>query len=90
MSKRLYDERIEMYSQDEITYMDEIMFSRRDLIHPMVRLERLRSYKRIVKIDQLYAHPDIKPLYDIRLRTIDLILEGLEFALKLDILNCPL
>lgn len=90
MSKRLYDERIELYSQDEIRYMDEIMAARREMVSPIVRMNRLRLYRRELKIDQLYADPDFKNLYDVRIRAIDLLLEGLDFALKLDIMQCPL
>ena len=90
MSKRLYDARIEVYSQEEIRYMDEIMYARREMVSPVVRMNRLKLFRREVKIDQLYADPEFKNLYDVRLRAIDLLLEGLDFALKLDIMQCPL
>ena len=90
MSKRLYDERIEVHSQDEIRYMDEIMAARRETVSPIVRMHRLRLYRRELKIDQFYADKDFKNIYDVRIRAIDLLIEGLDFALKLDIVQCLL
>ena len=90
MSKRLYDERIEVHSQDEIRYMDEIMAAHREMVSPIVRMNRLRLYRRELKIDQLYADKDFKNIYDVRIRAIDLLIEGLDFALKLDIVQCLL
>ena len=90
MSKRLYDERLEIMSQEDANFLSEMDYARRDLVSPVVRMNRLRQFRRVVKIDQLYADHDFKALYDLRIMQIDRMLEGLDFALKMDIMQCPL
>lgn len=90
MSKRLYDERLEIMSEEDAHYLSEMDYARQYLVSPVIRMNRLKQLRRVVKIDQLYADPDFKRLYDLRLMQIDRLIEGLDFALKMDIMQCPL
>lgn len=90
MSKRLYDERLETMSEEDVQYIDEMDRARRSTLPIITKIERLRRFRSVMKEYQRFADPDFKRLYDLRLMQIDRMLDGLEFALKLDVMQCPL